>query len=75
MQPSNTPFLAVRSLRQRLSGNNTDYDALMEMAYDRDLVLLGEATHGTAEFYRMRAAITLRLIADSGFDTVAIEGD
>lgn len=75
MQPSKTPFLAVRALGQRLNGNASDYDALLEMTRGRDLVLLGEATHGTAEFYRMRAEITLRLIAENGFDTVAIEGD
>jgi erythromycin esterase-like protein len=75
MQPSKTPFLAVRALGQRLNGDITDYDALLEMARGRDLVLLGEATHGTAEFYRMRAEITLRLVTECGFDTVAIEGD
>ncbi|MFX1764995.1 erythromycin esterase family protein [Paraburkholderia sp. A1RI-2L] len=75
MQPSKTPFLAVRDLAQRLDGTLADYDALLEMAHGRDLVLLGEATHGTAEFYRMRAEITLRLIGECGFDTVAIEGD
>lgn len=75
MQPSKTPFLAVRDLAQRLDGNASDYDALLEMVRGRDLVLLGEATHGTAEFYRMRAEITLRLIGECGFDTVAIEGD
>ncbi|MFT0168388.1 erythromycin esterase family protein [Paraburkholderia mimosarum] len=75
MQPSKTPFLAVRSLARRLDGNSTDYDVLLEMVRGRDLVLLGEATHGTAEFYRMRAEITLRLVTEHGFDTVAIEGD
>ncbi|WP_071335618.1 erythromycin esterase family protein [Burkholderia contaminans] len=75
MQPPKTPFLAVRALGQRMSGSSTDYDALLEMARGRDLVLLGEATHGTAEFYRMRAEITLRLIDEQGFDTVAIESD
>jgi erythromycin esterase-like protein len=75
VQPSKTPFLAVRDLGQRLDGNSKDYDALLEMVRGRDLVLLGEATHGTAEFYRMRAEITLRLIGECGFDTVAIEGD
>lgn len=75
MQPSKTPFLAVRGLGQRLAGSHSDYDALPEMVHGRDLVLLGEATHGTGEFYRMRAEITLRLIGECGFDTVAIEGD
>ena len=39
------------------------------------LVLLGEATHGTAEFYRSRAAITRRLIEKHGFTIVALEAD
>lgn len=39
------------------------------------VVLLGEATHGTAEFYRARAAITRRLVEKHGFRTLAIEGD
>lgn len=75
MRPSKTPFLAVRDLAQRLTGQPSDFDALLEMATSRNIVLLGEATHGTAEFYRMRADITRRLIETCGFDTVAIEGD
>src|SRR5207237_8521820 len=39
------------------------------------LVLLGEATHGTAEFYRARAAITRRLIEFHGFRILALEPD
>ena len=39
------------------------------------VVLLGEATHGTSEFYRARAAITRRLIEQHGFDIVAVEAD
>src|SRR5436853_1615037 len=42
---------------------------------DAKLVLLGEATHGTAEFYRARAAITRRLIEKHGFCIVAVEAD
>ncbi|WP_097460423.1 erythromycin esterase family protein [Mangrovitalea sediminis] len=70
-----TPFQAVRDLGQRLNGNDGDYDRLLSMARDRRFVLLGEATHGTQEFYRMRAAISRRLITEEGFDAVAIEGD
>lgn len=70
-----TPFAAVRGLATRLGGDASDYDALLELAADRRFVLLGEATHGTAEFYRMRAQITERLIAELGFDGVAVEGD
>ncbi len=75
MHPATTPFLAVRELSQRLNDNDGDYDALLEMAHDREFVLLGEATHGTQDFYRMRAQITRRLIVEGGFDAVAIEGD
>ena len=42
---------------------------------DADLVLLGEATHGTSEFYRARAAITQHLIRNYGFNIVAVEAD
>lgn len=75
MHSATTPFLAVRALAQRLNENDSDYDALLDMAHGRELVLLGEATHGTQDFYRMRAQITRRLIVEEGFDAVAIEGD
>src|SRR5262245_53727150 len=39
------------------------------------IVLIGEASHGTAEFYRARAEITKRLIKEHGFDTIAVEAD
>src|SRR4051812_35512595 len=39
------------------------------------LVLLGEASHGTHEFYWLRAELSKRLIADYGFDFVAVEAD
>jgi len=70
-----TPFTAVRALAVRLEGGDSDYDALMERAADKTFVLLGEATHGTREFYEMRAAITRRLIGECGFAAVAVEGD
>jgi protein-L-isoaspartate(D-aspartate) O-methyltransferase len=54
-------------------------DAAFAAAFDRfadaRVVLLGEASHGTAEFYRARAAITLRLVERHGFDIVALEAD
>ncbi|MDE2234764.1 MAG: erythromycin esterase family protein [Gammaproteobacteria bacterium] len=70
-----TPFHATRSLARKLTGGARDYDALLAMAEDKQFVLLGEATHGTREFYRMRAEITRRLIDELGFDAVAVEGD
>jgi erythromycin esterase-like protein len=52
-----------------------DYDALLEMIGDARVVLLGEATHGTHEFYHERARITRQLIDQKGFTTVAVEAD
>jgi erythromycin esterase-like protein len=52
-----------------------DYDQIVERAARARFVLLGEATHGTAEFYRARAEITRRLIAEAGFNAVAVEAD
>ncbi len=52
-----------------------DFAAAFDRFGDRRVVLLGEATHGTSEFYRARAAITRRLIERHGFDLVAVEAD
>src|SRR5207245_112886 len=48
---------------------------LMRQIGDAHLVLLGEASHGTHEFYRERAQITKRLIHEKGFTAVAVEAD
>jgi len=50
-------------------------DRLISRIGDSHLVLIGEATHGTHEFYRIRADLTRRLILEKGFSAVAIEGD
>ena len=52
-----------------------DLAPLVERVGNSRLVLIGEATHGTSEFYRMRAEITKHLITHRGFRFVAIEGD
>jgi erythromycin esterase-like protein len=70
-----TTLNSVRSRAIRLDGEPHDYDALLELAKGRTFVLLGEATHGTHEFYQMRADITRRLIDEQGFDAVAVEAD
>ncbi|MBI4485717.1 MAG: erythromycin esterase family protein [Acidobacteria bacterium] len=59
----------------RLGGDPAQYDALINGIGDARLVLLGEATHGTHEFYRERSFITRRLIVEKGFAGVAIEAD
>jgi erythromycin esterase-like protein len=53
----------------------TDYDALIDSIGDSRFVLIGEASHGTHEFYRERAAITKRLIREKGFNALAVEAD
>jgi erythromycin esterase-like protein len=52
-----------------------DYDPLIEMVGDARYVLLGEASHGTHEFYQARAEITKRLIREKGFSFLAWEAD
>jgi protein-L-isoaspartate(D-aspartate) O-methyltransferase len=52
-----------------------DFGALFDRFGDARVVLLGEASHGTSEFYRARAAITKRLIERHGFRIVAVEAD
>jgi protein-L-isoaspartate(D-aspartate) O-methyltransferase len=55
--------------------NDASLDALLDRIGDSRVVLLGEATHGTSEFYRMRARITQALVERKGFDIVAVEAD
>lgn len=65
----------VRDAAHPLTGSHQDYDPLLEFIGDARFVLLGEASHGTHEFYRQRAQITKRLIQEMGFTTVAVEAD
>jgi protein-L-isoaspartate(D-aspartate) O-methyltransferase len=55
--------------------DSSSVDALVERIADARVVLLGEATHGTSEFYRMRGRITRELIARRNFQFVAVEAD
>lgn len=57
------------------SVETADLDPLLKRIGDSRVVLIGEATHGTAEFYKMRNRITAELIEKKGFKFVAIEGD
>ncbi|MGP0095142.1 MAG: protein-L-isoaspartate(D-aspartate) O-methyltransferase [Xanthobacteraceae bacterium] len=63
---SSEPFDSIES---------ADLDPLLERIGDAKIVLLGEATHGTSEFYRMRERISQELITRKGYRFVAIEGD
>ena len=58
-----------------LPGNADDHDRVLEMIGDARVVLIGEASHGTHEFYHERAEITKRLITEKGFAAVACEAD
>ncbi len=70
--PSDT---LLRSAIHPLTNNPTDLDALIDLSADASFVLLGEASHGTHEFYSIRADVTRRLIEEKGFHAVAVEAD
>ena len=55
--------------------DNPAFGAIFDRFADARIVLLGEATHGTSEFYRARAQITRRLVERHGFNIVAVEAD
>ncbi len=52
-----------------------EFGVFFDRFADAKLILLGEASHGTSEFYKARAAITRRLIVKHGFNIVAVEAD
>jgi erythromycin esterase-like protein/predicted phosphoribosyltransferase len=60
---------------RELTGSPSDYDALVARAAACRFALIGEASHGTHEFYRERAEITKRLIIEGGYTAVAVEAD
>ena len=65
----------IRDAAHPITGRADDYDLLLDLIGDAQVVLLGEASHGTHEFYRERARITRRLIEEEGFAAVAVEAD
>jgi erythromycin esterase-like protein len=69
--------LAVEELRTtaRELDHPDDLDYLVDRFGDRKYVFLGEASHGTSEYYRWRARLTARLIEEKDFSFVAVEGD
>jgi protein-L-isoaspartate(D-aspartate) O-methyltransferase len=81
-RPRATPP-AARTLAARVAASaepfasieTADLEPLLRRIGDARVVLLGEATHGTTEFYGMRARITRELIHRKGFDLVAVEAD
>src|SRR5207248_4047798 len=65
----------IRNAVHPVTGAPRDYDPLIDRIGNSSFVLIGEASHGTHNFYRQRAEITKRLIAEKGFAAVAVEAD
>ena len=68
-----SPRLAGRA--RPITGSAQDYDDLVDMISDQRVILIGEASHGTHEFYRERIRLTRRLIEEHHVTVVGIEGD
>lgn len=66
---------ALQDAAHRLTGSAEDFDPILALVGDARFVLIGEASHGTHDFYRVRAEITKRLIREHGFAAVAVEAD
>jgi erythromycin esterase-like protein len=66
---------AIVAGAQLLKNERGDYDGLLDLIGEAPIVLLGESTHGTHEFYAERARISARLIREKGFCAVAVEAD
>jgi erythromycin esterase-like protein len=66
---------AVRENAHRLTDARSDYEPLMQLIGDSRFVLLGEASHGTHDFYHKRAQVTQWLIEEKSFSAVAVEAD
>ena len=60
----------IRESLHPLTGRGSDYDPLIQQIGKARFVLIGEASHGSHEFYRERAQITKRLIQERGFTAV-----
>lgn len=75
--PSDELVAALREHAEPLPApeNQQEFGKYFDRFADAQVVLLGEATHGTSEFYSARAAITRRLIEEHGFTVVAVEAD
>src|SRR5215216_4231089 len=69
------PAEVVRAAARPLAGAAGDYDPLLGWIGSARFALLGEASHGTHEFYAERAEVTKRLIRERGFTAVAVEAD
>jgi erythromycin esterase-like protein len=69
------PTGIIRRRLHSVPGSSGDFAPLLQQIGDASFVLIGEASHGTHEFYRIRAEITKELIRERGFQAVAVEAD
>jgi protein-L-isoaspartate(D-aspartate) O-methyltransferase len=69
------PALISKCAETFVNPEDADLEPLLQRIGDARVVLIGEASHGTSEFYRLRARITQRLIETKGFQIVAAEAD
>lgn len=65
----------LRRCVQPYTGDSSELDKIINAIGDKTIVLVGEASHGTHEYYKTRAELTQRLIAEKGFNVVACEAD
>src|SRR4051794_28722693 len=78
---TSTPAVAIETLVDKITPyahrleNNDDLTPLLDQIGDARFVLLGEASHGTSEFYQWRTRLSQRLIREKGFSFIAVEGD
>jgi protein-L-isoaspartate(D-aspartate) O-methyltransferase len=70
-----TPELIAEAAENLPAIDDLAFGAMFDRFAEKRVVLLGEASHGTSEFYRARAAITKRLVEKHGFAIVAVEAD
>src|SRR6266481_3889663 len=73
-EPTSDLIKLLRKSASRLK-TSRDLDPLLEHIGDARYVLLGEASHGTSDYYTWRTALSRRLIEEKGFSFIAVEGD
>jgi erythromycin esterase len=75
--PAHKQKQVIRSIQEKSLPleSTTDLDPLIQKIGDARIVMLGEASHGTHDYYTWRAQITKRLIKEKGFNFIAVEGD
>src|SRR3990170_1508682 len=75
IMPENNVIEIIREKAVKLRGADDAVDEILDFVGEARFVLIGEASHGTHEFYRCRAEITRRLIQEKEFSAVAVEAD